>query len=201
MIPDEARVAVLGALNLIYAPLPADDLAMVTQLAGGVELGEDVLVEVAEADRRDFSSEGERPVWICPAIEYADGEANDEFFTRSDWSLRERVVCDVLSEGQELWLLWRFCILLTTVIERRLPSNAAVARLRERIGDLSIHLPKSRLAEWRAERGERTDSLGSYCELAEDLYGERVRYERDVQRDAIAALERLSLPERYFGAS
>jgi len=201
VISEEARAAVLGALNLIYAPLLADDLAMVTQLAEGIELGEDILVELAEADRRDFSSEGERPVWICPAIEYADGEANDEFFTRSDWPMQARVVRDVLSEGQELWLLWRFCSLLITVIERRLPSNAAVVRLRERIGDLSIHLPKSRLAERRAERGEPTDSLASYCELAEDLYGERVRYERDVERDPVAALERLSWPEQYFGVS
>ena len=201
MISDEARVAVLGALNLIYAPLLADDLAMVTQLAEGVELGEDVLVELAEADRRDFFSEGERPVWICPAIEYADGKENDEFFTRSDWSMRERVVRDVLSEGQELWLLWRFCSLLITVIERRSVSNAAVARLKQRIGDLSIHLPKSRLAERRAERGDRADSLASYCELAEDLYGERIRYERDAQRDAVTALERVSLAEQYFGVS
>jgi hypothetical protein len=199
MHPDETRRAVLGALNLIYAPLMADDLVMVTQLAEGVALGEDDLVELAEADRRDFFSGCERPVWICPAIEYAGGAANDEFFTRSDWRLRERVVRDVLSESQELWLLWQFCNLLVTFLEKRLPGNAAAVRLRERIGDLSVHLPASRLAERRARRGEQATSLHTYIELAEDMYGELVSQERVAQRDAIEALERLPLPARHFG--
>ncbi|OXM68538.1 hypothetical protein [Amycolatopsis vastitatis] len=201
MNSDETRVAVLGALNLIYSPLMADDLAMVAQVAEGVELGEDDLVELAEADRRDFFSGSERPVWICPAIEYAGGAANDEFFTRSDWAVRERVVRDVLSESQEIWLLWRFGSLMETFIEKRLPKNAAVVRLQERIDDLSIHLPESRLAERRSERGEQTNSLATCYELAEDMYGELVSQERVAQRDAIEVLERLPLPTRYFGVS
>jgi hypothetical protein len=201
MNSDEPRVAVLSALNLIYSPLMADDLAMVARVAEGVEFSEDDLVELAEADRRDFFSRSERPVWICPAVEYAGGAPNDEFFTRSDWSLRERVVRDVLSESQEIWLLWQFCNLMMTFIEKRLPNNAAVVRLQERIDDLSIHLPESRLAKRRAERGEETNSSVTYCELAEDMYGELVSQERVAQRDAIEALERLPLPARYFGVS
>jgi hypothetical protein len=196
MNSDEPRVAVLRTLNLIYSPLMADDLAMVAQVAEGVELSEDDLVELARADRRDFFSGSERPVWICPAVDYAGGAPNDEFFTRSDWSLRERVVRDVLSESQEIWLLWQFCNLMVTFIEKRLPNNAAVVRLQERIDDLSIHLPESRLAKRRAERGEESNTLATYYELAENMYGELVPQERVAQHDAIEALEQIPLSAR-----
>jgi hypothetical protein len=47
-------------------------------------------------------------VWICPVLEHPDGKPADEFFTRSDWPLRARIVWGVLSEAQELSLLRGF---------------------------------------------------------------------------------------------
>ncbi|WAL70022.1 hypothetical protein ORV05_08545 [Amycolatopsis cynarae] len=113
--------------------------------------------------------------------------------------MRARIVREVLSESQELSLLQRFCDLAISLAERRgeRPS-ASLDRLHERIDDLSIHLPSDRLAEKKAER-ERPDDLGVYRELAEDRHGELVREERIAQAHVIAALDRLTPPERYFG--
>ena len=194
-----ARAAVLGALNLLYAPMAADDLVMVTQLSEGFEVDEETLVELAEADRADFFAGVERPARICPAIEYADGKANDEFFTRSDWVMGARIVRDVLSESQELWLLWRFCDLAMSAVECGSTNSAAFARLGERIDGLTIHLPASRLAERRAEHGGPVDDLVVYRELAENLYGELVSQERVAQRHVVEAWERLAPAEKYFG--
>jgi hypothetical protein len=189
------RDAVLGALNLVYQPVAADDLALVVALTEGLEVSEASLTELAAADRAAFLAGADRPVWICPALEYADGRPADEFLTRSDQPMAARVVRDVLSESQELWLLKQFCDLALSFVERRVEVPR---RLGERIDDLSIHLPADRLAEKRADR-DRPDDLGVYCELAEDRFGELVREERVAQGHVIGALERLAPFERYFG--
>lgn len=197
MNPDGARAAVLSALNRLYLPIAADDLALVTRLVEGVEVGEADLDALAQADRASFRSGDESPVWICPALEYPAGKANDEFFTRSDWPLRARIVRGVLSESQELFLLRHFCDLAISAAA----DEPLVALLRERIEDLTIHLSESQIAERRAEHRESVDDLEIYRELAEDLHGELIRQERVAQRDAIEALEQLTLPARYFGVS
>jgi hypothetical protein len=191
------RDAVLGALHVVYQPVAADDLALVVELTEGLEVTEASLAELAAADRAAFLAGAGRPVWICPALEYAGGRAADEFLTRSVLPMAARVVRDVLSESQELWLLNHFCGLAQSIVERRakVPS-----RLGERIVDLSIHLPSDRLAEKRADR-DRPDDLGVYRELAEDRFGELVGPDQDAQAHVIEALERLALPERYFGVA
>ena len=189
------RDAVLGALDLVYQPVAADDLALVVELTEGLEVSEAALAELAAADRAAFFAGADRPVWICPALEYADGRAADEFLTRSDQPMAARVVRDVLSESQELWLLKQFCGLAQSILKRRVKVPS---RLGERIVDLSIHLPADRLAERRAD-GDRLDDLGVYRELAEDRFGELVTEERIAQAHVIDALERLAPPERYFG--
>ncbi|MCR6487217.1 hypothetical protein M8542_30750 [Amycolatopsis sp. OK19-0408] len=193
-------MAVHRALNGLYLPTAADDLAMVMALDANIVVEEAALAELATADHAGFSAGIERPSWICPALEYENGEPNAEFLTRSDWPMRARVVREVLSESQELWLLRQFCGLALSLAERRndLPV-AHIDRLHERIGDLSVHLPADRLAEKWAER-EVPDGLSVYLELAEDRHGELVREERVAQEHAIAALEALPLPARYFGA-
>ncbi|RSM45277.1 hypothetical protein DMA12_14735 [Amycolatopsis balhimycina DSM 5908] len=50
-----------------------------------------------------------------------------------------------------------------------------------------------------ADRDGRYDHLEIWWELAEDRHGELVRGERIAQEHVIAALGRLTLPERYFG--
>ncbi|MEU5264131.1 hypothetical protein [Amycolatopsis sp. NPDC021455] len=197
MDPEETRKPVLDALNRFYAPMPADDLVMVLALATGVEHDEEALTALAAADRAEFSAGAERPVWICPALEYSGGEASDEFLTRSDWPMRARVVRGVLSESQELWLLKQFVSLKWS---GEYPPSRHLDRLHERIVDLSIHVPRERLAEKKADRGGRYDLLELWWEIAEDRHGELVRQERIAQAGVIGELERLPLPERFFGA-
>ena len=190
------RKTVLDALNRFYAPMLADDLVMVLALTTGVEHDEEALMALAAADRAEFSAGEERPVWICPALEYDGGEANDEFLTRSDWPMRARVVREVLSESDELWLLKQFVSLKWS---GKYPPSRHLDRLHERIGDLSVHLPPERLAEKKADRGGRYDHLEIWWEIAEDRHGELVGQERIAQAGAIGALERLPLPDRLFG--
>lgn len=197
MNPDETRAAVLSALNQLYLPIEADDLSLVSRLTKGVEVDEADLVDLAEADRASFRAGDERPVWICPALEYPDGKANEEFFTRSDWPMQARVVRGIRSKAQELFLLRHFCDLAMSADA----DEPWVALLRERIDDLTVHFSESRLAERRAERGGSVDDLEFYREFAEDLHGELVREERVTRREAIEALEQLPLPTRYFGLS
>ncbi|MEU8635689.1 hypothetical protein AB0C38_26285 [Amycolatopsis sp. NPDC048633] len=127
-------------------------------------------------------------------MEYRDGEANDEFLTRSDWPMRARVVREVLSESQELWMLKRF---LSMRFEKS-PPSPHLDRLHERIHDLSVHLPPERIAEKRADR-EQPGEPEIRWEIAEDRHGALVGQERIAQVGAIGVLEALSLPERYFG--
>ena len=170
---------------------------MVLALPTGVEYDEEALTALAAADRAEFSAGAERPVWICPALEYDGGEANDEFLTRPDWPMRARVVREVLSESDELWLLKQFISLKWSA---KYPPSRHLDRLHERIGDLSIHVPPERLAEKKADRGGRYDLLELWWEIAEDRFGELVRHERIAQAGAIGKLERLPLPARLFGA-
>ncbi|WIX88228.1 hypothetical protein [Amycolatopsis sp. DG1A-15b] len=198
MNPDEIRAAVLYALNRLYLPIAADDLSLVTRLVKGVDVAEADLDDLAEADRAGFRAGDERPVWICPALEYPDGKANEGFFTRSDWPIQARIVRGgVPSKSKDLFLLRHLCDLAMSADT----GEALRESLRERIDDLTIHFTESRLAERRAEHSKSVDDLEFYREFAEDLYGEVVRQEREAQRDAIEALERLPLPVRYFGVS
>ncbi|MFB9689378.1 hypothetical protein [Amycolatopsis plumensis] len=191
----ELRGAVLDALQGFWAPMLLDDLAMVLALEHGVDVDEETLSALAAADHADFAAGVERPVWLCPALEYRDGEANDEFLTRSDWPVTARVVREVLSESQELWLLKQFLS-----IDCRTPSPH-LDRLNERIHDLSVHLPPERIAEKKADPDwdEETDDLELWWMLAEDLHGELRRHEKIAEAGAIGALEALPRSERYFG--
>ncbi|WAL67699.1 hypothetical protein ORV05_07950 [Amycolatopsis cynarae] len=199
MNPEDLRGAALGALHGLYLPTATDDLAMIMALGASLVVAPEALAELASADHADFLAGVERPSWICPALEYEGGRPNDEFLTRSDWPMRARVVREVLSESQELLLLKRFCDLAISLAERReTRPSASLDRLHERIDDLSIHLPSDRLAEKKAER-EPPDDLSVHRELAEDRHGELVREERIAQAQVIAALDRLTPPERYFG--
>jgi hypothetical protein len=200
MDPDGLRNTVLAALQGFWAPMLLDDLAMVLALEHGVDVGEQTLSALAAADRADFAAGAERPVWLCPALEYRTGEANDEFLTRSDWPVTARVVREVLSESQELWLLKQFLS-----IGGRTPSPH-LDRLNERIQDLSIHLPPERIAEKKADPDadpglvDESDDLDIRWMVAEDLHTELRRHEDIAEAGAIAALEALPRPERYFGA-
>jgi hypothetical protein len=197
MSPSDVREAVLRALQSIYQPTAIDDLVMVLALQAGLVLTEEAVAELAAADRADFAAGVERPSWICPSLEYENGEAANEFLTRSDWPMGARVVRDVLSETQELWLLRQLSALAVSLAERReVHPPAQMLRLRERIGDLAIHLPPDRLAEKLADR---SDVMWVHYELAEDCYGELERQERVAQQHVIAGLEQLALPERFFG--
>lgn len=190
----DLRETVLSGLNRVYGPMMADDLRMILALEHGVDVEEKTLTALAAADRADFAAGVERPVWICPALEYRDGEASDEFLTRSDWPMPARVVREVLSESQELWLLKQFLSMGFTTR----PPSPHLDRLRERIQDLSVHLPPERIAEKKADR-DHPDDLEIWWELAEDRHGELRRHERIAEVGAIGALEALPLPERYFG--
>ncbi|MEV6827406.1 hypothetical protein [Amycolatopsis sp. NPDC051102] len=194
----DLRDTVLAALQRFWAPMLFDDLAMVLALEHDVDVDEETLAALAAADRADFAAGVERPVWLCPALEYRNGEANDEFLTRSDWPVTARVVREVLSESQELWLLKQFL-----VIPDRTDPSPQLDRLHERIQDLSIHLPPERIAEKKADPDwdeQRIDELELWWMLAEDLHGELRRHERIAEAGAIGALEALPRLERYFGA-
>jgi hypothetical protein len=198
MDSDELRKIALYGLNRFYAPMMADDLAMVLSLDEGLDIGEETLTALAAADRADFASGVERPVWICPALEYRDGEASGEFLTRSDWPMPARVVRELLSESQELWLLKQF---LSMRFKTR-PPSPHLDRLRERIQDLSVHLPPERIAEKKADRdqpADHPDDLEIWWEIAEDRHAELRRHEQIAEVGVIGALEALPLPERYFG--
>jgi hypothetical protein len=186
------RHAVLRALHRVCAPMAADDLAMVVSLTGGPSVSEATLAELAGEDRAAYFAGESRPLWICPALEYPHGEPNDEFFTRSDWPIRNRTVRDVLSETQELWLLRRFCDF--AMREAPVPT-----RLAERIDDLTIHLPAARVAEHVAERGETVAGREVYREVAEDRHGVLVGPDRGPHHHVHEALDALPEAERLFG--
>ncbi|MFJ1760468.1 hypothetical protein ACIOD2_09140 [Amycolatopsis sp. NPDC088138] len=186
------RDAVLRALHAAWSPVAADDLAMVVSLVGGPAAGEATLAELAAEDRAAYFAGEERPVWICPALEYPNGEPNDEFFTRSDWPSRGRTVREVLSETQELWLLRVFCGFA-------MGADPIPPRLAERIDDLTIHLPAGRLAEHAAGRGETVPSFEAHREVAADRFGVLVGQERVAHQHVYEALDALPEAERLFG--
>jgi hypothetical protein len=199
MPSDETRRGVLSVLDQLYLPAELDDVALCARVDSGLEVDAGALAELAAADREEFLSGIERAVWICPALEYSDGQPNDEFITRSDWPLRARLVEGILSETQELMLLRQLCDIAIVAAERGIRSAEDYARLIARIEDLTIQLPTARLREMRARRTIPMDDISLYRELAEDLYSERVKEERAVKQHAVAALEHLSIAEKYFG--
>jgi hypothetical protein len=201
MISEETRSTVLGLLNRLYVPVTSDDLALCLRLVSGVELSTELLEELAAKDHDEFDASLDRAVWICPALEFPSGAANPEFFTRSDWPTRTRVVHDVLSVGQELMLLRQFCDIAMSAVERGVEGAAGLELLLERIDDLAIHLPGQKVEEMRTRRELQDDNLTLYRELAEDLYGDTIKSERQPQRGMVSATEKLALAEKYFGSN
>ena len=199
MPSDETRRGVLSVLDELYLPVEFDDVALCARIHSGLDTDPRAVAELAAADRADFLSGIERAVWMCPALEYSDGHANDEFVTRSDWPLRARLVDGMLSEPQELMLLRQLCDIALVATERGIRNEEDYDRLRERIEDLTIQLPTARLREMRARRTIPMDDISIYRELAEDLYSERAKEEMIVRQHAVAALEQLDTAERYFG--
>jgi hypothetical protein len=200
VVTDDARSAVLRVLHRLFMPVAADDLATCAHASVGLDLDEESLTALIAEDRAAYFAGAERAAWICPALEYPDGSENDEFVTRSDWQVRARIVDGALSEAQELLLLRRLCDIAASAVEKGAAGGDSYGRLRERIDDLTVHLPEAQLADMRRRRTIPTDDLILYRELAEDLYGERVTAERAAQRDAVEALEQLSPAEKYFGS-
>lgn len=197
-MPGETRDIALRLLKRIYTPISAGDLAICAR-ATGQALDEAAVEDLLTRDHEDYGNGTDRPVWLCPAIDYPDGLPNVEFLTRSDWPLRTRIVQGVLSEVQELMLLRQFCDIALIAVHSDSESPAG-AQLIERIDDLTIHLPSSKLEEMRGRRTVDTSDLVLFRELAEDLYGEKIAEIREEQRDFVNMLEMRPVDEKYFGA-
>lgn len=198
MQPEEIRSTVLDLLSLLYAPVAADDLSVCAEVSVGVRVPEEAIADLARRDFEDFSAGMERDVWICPALDYPDGSANYDYLTRSNWSARSRLVEGVLSEAQELLLLRNLCDMAAIATEKG-TTGQELRRLMDRIDELAIHIPESAVEERRSRRTVPTSDVLLYREIAEDLYGPVVRVERKRQHAVAETIDRLPLPERYFG--
>jgi hypothetical protein len=198
MEPQEIRSTVLDLLSRLYVPVAADDLSLCAEVTAGLRVPEETVADLARRDFEDFSGGPERDIWICPALDYPGGSANCNYLTRSDWSARSRLVEGVLSEAQELMLLRNLCDMAAIAVEQGDPSQA-LRRLMDRIDDLAIHIPELAVEEMRSRRTVPTSDVLLYREIAEDLYGPLIRIARKRQREVVDTIDRLPLPERYFG--
>ena len=198
MDPQEARSIVLDLLDELYLPTTPSDLSLCAEAARGVRIPEDVISDLARRDREEFAGGTPRDVWICPALSYPDGSADDDYLTRSDWRARNRLVEGALSEAQELWLLRVLCDMTSTVEERE-TSGETRHRFMDRIDDLTIHFSRSVVEQRRSRAGIQQSDVRYYREIAEDLGGPLRRVEIDKQHEVAEAIEGLPPAERYFG--
>lgn len=188
----------LNLLSRLYVPVTPDDLSLCAETAIGLRIPEEAVAALARRDFEEFSCVVERDIWICPALDYPQDSANYDYLTRSDWSARSRLVEDALSEAQELMLLRNLCDMAMVALERG-NTGESFHRLTDRIDDLTIHTPKSALEEMRSRRTVPTSDLLLYREIAEDLYGPLIRVVREKQHEVVYRIDKLPLPERYFG--
>lgn len=199
MYQPQIRSTVLDILSQLYVPVAPDDVSLCAEAGAGMPISGETIAGLAGQDFHEFSRGADRDAWICPALEYPDGSANHDYLTRSDWPTRTRIVEDVLSEAQELALLRNLCDIALIAMERG-KEGPALRRLISRIGDLTIHIPASTLEERRSRRTVPTSDIELYREIAEDLYGPMVRAQRKKQDGVASSIDRLPLPERYFGS-
>lgn len=195
---EEIRSIALGVLSQFYMPVSTHYLAMLAEVAAGMDISDDAVANLARQDFEDFSGGIERGFWICPALEYPSGSANYDYSTRSDWPVRSRLVADGLSEAQELALLRNMCD-MAAIRQERGDASPAFRRLMERIDELAIMIPGPRMAEMRSRRIVPTSEVILYREIVEDLYGPLVRVARSEQREVADTIDSLPAPQKYFG--
>lgn len=193
---NDLRTRVAGVLARVYVPLTADDVALCLRTAGLRPVGSDI-AGLPEAELERFRRGESQEEWICPALNGENGTAEEEFMTLSSWSLRSRIVFDVLSEAQELMLLRRFSDLALSVVEKD-GSGGDLAPMLERIDDLTVHLDEPALRRYR--QGEPLYAKLVACsEAAEDAYPTASRTEKAARDAAATRISRFELPETLFG--
>lgn len=189
---ESKRNLVAGLLGRIYVPLTPDDILVCLRAMGEASVDEAYLDDLLQRERSDYLSGLSRSAWICPALEPDSGHACDEFITRSDWVMRSRLVFDVLSDSQEIYLLRGFCDLAISIQEQNDKSSDQESLL-ERIEDLAVHLSVRDIGE-KVREGGNAYLLHAYRELAEDAYPLAYRAVKAQYEAAVEGI--LSLGER-----
>jgi hypothetical protein len=89
----DLRQVVLDALDELYCPADAEDLAAYAAAFPGTPLDQGDLEALQDQERYGYLAGERRGVWICPAIvDHPGFPADHRLLTRSDWQLENRVL-------------------------------------------------------------------------------------------------------------
>jgi hypothetical protein len=195
------RTVLLAALQEFYCPVQPDDIRAYIAAFAPEALTLPGPGQVLASEASAWRSGRLGPIWVCPAFVNGDAVANQEYLTRSDWSIENRLLIQNKSRARHVWLIRVFCDQYLVAEERGSRDLAPIfSRIRYH-GELAASdLPGGVFPDLSWEvGGVDGDLIEELREIAEDSHAALAASERPERRRLAQELERFDGYRRLFG--
>jgi len=195
------RATLLAALQEFYCPVQPDDIRAYFAAFAPEALTIPRPRQVLASEALAWRSGRLGPIWACPAFVNGEGVANQDYLTRSDWSIEGRLLIQNGSRARHVWLTRVLCDQYLVAEERgTLDLETIFSRILYHGERAASDLPGGVFADLsRDAGGVDSDQIEALREIAEDSHAALAASERPERHRLAQGLERLDGYRRLFG--
>ncbi|MEV6209537.1 hypothetical protein [Kitasatospora sp. NPDC051914] len=199
MIDSRLRANVLELLKEVLTPVRLAELNAMLVARHGEGISREEFSELIAADRAEYVHGGATAPILVPGLGVADGAADYDCITRSDWAIKMRLSGPDLEASRSLAMVRWMCDQLDIAKEE---GSSAFSPLEHQIRDMAQMIPDDVLEEYEAEMHQEMSGVQFeiFRNAAEDYSSDLRRHTQSIVDSATSRLSRLPKEAILFGS-